>query len=122
LAIRSTATSWGDDPIAAYAAAIESALPHITGAALEATYGFSFGELNGLGYITQKFGEQLVHTWDVAKGSNQQADLDGELVSIATPVFEELVAFVGQGSVYGNKKELAAGASPLVALLGRSED
>lgn len=108
----------GDDPIAAYAAAIETALPHITDAALEWTYGFSFGELSGLGYLTQMFGDQLVHTWDIAKGSNQPAALDDELVKIARPIFEELVAFVGQGSVYGVSKAMEAESSPLASLLG----
>ena len=108
----------GDDPLAAYVAAFDSAVAVITDATLDATYQFSFGELNGLGYITQLFGDQLVHGWDIAKGSNQQIELDEELVAAATPVFEEMVAYVGQGSDYGYRQELAAGASRLAALLG----
>ncbi|MDA1036408.1 MAG: TIGR03086 family metal-binding protein [Chloroflexi bacterium] len=115
----------GDDPIAAYTGSLARALPLITEGTMESTYRFSFAEMAGRGYVTQLFADQFVHAWDIAKGSNQPFDADEELIGASTPVFEEMVALAGQGSVYGYQQKVESGASPLSVLLGvvgRRED
>ena len=64
------------------------------------------------------FMNQLVHSWDIMKGSGQSVAFDDELVAAATPVAEEEVAAVGQGSVFGYTQALVPDESELDLLLG----
>ena len=45
--------------------------------------------------MTQMSMDQLVHSWDIIKGSGQSVACDDELVAAAIPVAEEEVAAVG---------------------------
>jgi len=88
----------GDDPIAAFTGSVAAAKRalQIPGA-LEATHGLSSGDFSGYAYAHQLFMDQLVHSWDVTKGSGQGATLDEELVEICIPFAEQVIAAVGQG-------------------------
>lgn len=108
----------GDDPIKAYLASVELAKASITPEVLEAHHGVSIGDISGYDYVSQLFMDELVHGWDAMMGSRQLVELDDELVAAAIPVAKEMVAFVGQGSVYGNTLHLGANAADLEALLG----
>jgi uncharacterized protein (TIGR03086 family) len=98
----------GDDPITAFADSVVGAKRalQIPGA-LEATQRLSFGEFSGYAYAHQLFMDQLVHSWDVAKGSGQDAILDEDLVEICIPFAEQVIASVGQGKAFGFTQEYA---------------
>jgi uncharacterized protein (TIGR03086 family) len=108
----------GDNPIQAYLASIELAKASITPEMLEAHHGVSFGDISGHDYVSQLFMDQLVHSWDAMMGSRQTVELDDELTAAAIPVAKEMVAYVGQGSVFGNTLDLGATAVDLAALVG----
>ena len=115
----------GDDPIGSYRSSIEKAKSTISRQTLDASYVLSFGEATGWEYISQIFMDQLVHGWDVAMGVGEDSQLEEELVVAAIPVAEDLVAFVGQGSVFGYKQQLGPDAAPqtrLLGIVGRRED
>lgn len=115
----------GDDPVRAFEQSVARVKPALTPAALDGTYRLSFGEASGREYVTQIFLDQLVHGWDVAKGSGQQAVLDETLVREAVPVAAEMAAMVGEGSVFGYRQQVPDNASPqtrLLAILGRRDD
>ncbi|MDA0797490.1 MAG: TIGR03086 family metal-binding protein [Chloroflexi bacterium] len=108
----------GDNPIQAYLASIELAKASITPEMLEAHHGVSFGDISGHDYVSQLFMDQLVHGWDAMMGSRQTVELDDELTAAAIPVAKEMVAYVGQGSVFGNTLDIGTNAADLEALLG----
>ncbi len=108
----------GDNPIQAYLASIELAKASITPEMLEAHHGVSFGDISGHDYVSQLFMDQFVHGWDAMMGSRQTVELDDELTAAAIPVAKEMVAYVGQGSVFGSTLDLGTNAADLEALLG----
>jgi len=108
----------GDDPIAAYADSMALAKSVLTPAQLAGPYKLSFGLATGIDCVTQMFMDQLVHSWDIIKGSGQSVAFDDELVAAAIPVAEEKVAAVGQGSVFGYTQAVVPDESELDLLLG----
>lgn len=108
----------GDDPIAAYVDAGARAEAAINDEVLVAHHDVSIGDISGYDYLTQLFMDQLVHGWDIMRGSCQDVALDDELAAAAIPVAQEMVAYVGQGSVFGNTVDLASDAPKLGVLLG----
>jgi uncharacterized protein (TIGR03086 family) len=108
----------GDDPIAAYVASVELAKASITPAVLEARHDVSIGDISGYDYVSQLFMDQLVHGWDAMMGSRQVVALDDGLVTAAIPVAQEMVAYVGPGSVFGTTLELGSDAANVEMLLG----
>jgi uncharacterized protein (TIGR03086 family) len=108
----------GDDPIMAYVNSVALAKAVLTPAALAADYKLSFGRATGLDYVTQIFMDELVHSWDVMKGSGQSVAFDDELVTAGISIAQEVVAVVGQGSVFGYSQEIVPDESQLDLLLG----
>jgi uncharacterized protein (TIGR03086 family) len=108
----------GDDPIATYMAAAAEAVASYDKAILDGRYDVSIGDITGYDYTAQLFMDQLVHGWDIMKGSGQQIQLDDDLASQAIPVAQEMVAFVGQGSVFGNTLDVGGDVPSLALLLG----
>mgnify|MGYP006966904515 CR=1 FL=1 len=90
----------------------------ISPASLAGEYRLSFGMATGFEYVTQIFMDQVVHSWDVMKGSGQSMAFDDALVTAAIPVAHEMVAFAGQGSVFGYSQEVVPDESQLDLLLG----
>ena len=115
----------GDDPTRAFTQSAEAARAAVSStAALDVTYRLSFGEFSGWEYATQLFLDHTVHGWDIAKGAGQEATLDPELVEASIPVAEEIVGFVGEGSVYGYRQPVGPNAplqEALLAIVGRGE-
>jgi uncharacterized protein (TIGR03086 family) len=108
----------GDDPAAMYLSTVAQAKAAFSPERLVAHYGVSFGDISGYDYASQLFMDQLVHSWDVLMGSRQQVVLDEGLLVAAIPVAQEMVAFVGQGSVFGNTLNLESSPSNLEILVG----
>ena len=108
----------GGDPIAAYRDSVAKAKAVLLPERLDKHYGVSIGDITGYDYASQMFMDQLVHSWDIAKGSRQEVAFDEALAIAATPIAEEMVGYAGQGSVFGNRQATRPGASSLAVLLG----
>jgi uncharacterized protein (TIGR03086 family) len=113
----------GNDPAAAYAASMEAATPSVTATgAMEATCHLSFGDYSGSDYAAQLFMDLLVHGWDIATATGQDARLDPDLVQACLPIAEQLTTQFRSAGVFGENLSVSADADPqtiLVALLGR---
>jgi uncharacterized protein (TIGR03086 family) len=113
----------GADPAAAYAASVEAATPVVSApGAMEATCHLSFGEYSGSDYAAQLFMDLLVHGWDIAKATGQDARLDSDLVQACLPIAEQLTTQFRSAGVFGENLSVNADAdsqTKLLALLGR---
>ena len=84
--------SAGDDPRAANieaARAAESALR--APGALERTYEMPWGETPGEVLASLLFMETMIHTWDLAKATGQETNLDSELCEAALAMGREML-------------------------------
>jgi uncharacterized protein (TIGR03086 family) len=113
----------GADPAAAYAASVESATQAVTApGAMEATCHLSFGDYSGSDYAAQLFMDLLVHGWDIATATGQDARLDPELVQACLPIAAQLTTQFRGAGVFGENLSVTADAdaqTKLLALLGR---
>lgn len=113
----------GDDPVAAYRRSVEVARQAVdaTGA-MESTCHLSFGDYSGADYAGQLFMDTLIHGWDIAKGTGQEARLDAELVAHCLPIAAELTRKFRAAGVFGDDLPVADDAdqqTKLLALVGR---
>jgi uncharacterized protein (TIGR03086 family) len=112
------------DPPAEYARSVEAvkavlAAPEI----LERTVHLSFGDRSGSFYATQLALDMLIHGWDIAKGTGQDARLDPELVRECLPIAEQITRDFRAGGWYGRELPVQPDAGPqarLLALFGRA--
>jgi uncharacterized protein (TIGR03086 family) len=113
----------GDDPAAAYAASVAAATPAVSApGAMEATCHLSFGDYSGSDYAAQLFMDVLIHGWDIATATGQDARLDPDLVQACLPIAEQLTTQFRSAGVYGENLPVDADADPqtkLLALVGR---
>jgi uncharacterized protein (TIGR03086 family) len=113
----------GDDPAAAYAASVAAATPAVSApGAMEATCHLSFGDCSGSDYAAQLFMDVLIHGWDIATATGQDARLDPDLVQACLPIAEQLTTQFQSAGVYGEHLSVDADADPqtkLLALVGR---
>ena len=116
----------GGDPRAAYDRSVELAAPEVEAPGrMEATIDLSFGPTPGAEYASQLFLDLLIHGWDIAKGSGQDATLEPDLVAACMPIAEYITGQVGDGGVYGSKLKVDTSVDPqtrLLAILGRRSD
>jgi uncharacterized protein (TIGR03086 family) len=113
----------GDDPSAAYAASVAAATPAVSApGAMVATCHLSFGDYSGSDYAAQLFMDVLIHGWDIAAATGQDARLDPDLVQACLPIAEQLTTQFRSAGVYGENLSVDADADPqtvLLALVGR---
>ncbi|HEY7060991.1 MAG TPA: TIGR03086 family metal-binding protein [Chloroflexota bacterium] len=116
----------GDAPAAAYAASARAALAAWqTPGALEKTLNLPFGQMPGAQAIGFNIGDQLMHTWDVAKATGRDRTLDPEATAV---VFERVQQVLtpearGPGRPFGVEQPCPPDApihDRLAAFLGRS--
>jgi uncharacterized protein (TIGR03086 family) len=116
----------GDDPSAAYAQSVPpTSAAALAPRAMEVTCHLSFGDFPGAEYASQLFLDTLIHGWDVAIASGQNATLDPDLVQACLPIARGIAGEWRSTGMFGD--DLAAGQtlSPqaeLLGLLGRRED
>ncbi len=92
---------------------------------MEAVCHLSFGDVPGSEYAKQLFGEMLIHGWDVAKASRQDAALDATLVDVGLPIAEEAVPLVAGSGAIASPVTVPDGApaqTKLLAFVGRGAD
>jgi uncharacterized protein (TIGR03086 family) len=113
----------GDDPAAAYRASAAIAGPAFKEAgAMERPVAVSYGPVPGEVYAGHRLIDVLVHGWDLAKGTGQDARLDPELVDACWAVVEPQLDMLAGSGAFGTTVEVPDDASPqtrLLAALGR---
>jgi uncharacterized protein (TIGR03086 family) len=111
------------EPAAAYGRSVGVAKAAVEApGAMEAVCHLSFGDCSGAFYATQLFMDFVVHGWDIAKGSGQDAKLDPGLVAACLPYAETITRKFRAGGWYGDELSVPARADPqtrLLALFGR---
>jgi uncharacterized protein (TIGR03086 family) len=113
----------GDNPASAYASSAKFATQAVTApGAMEATCHLSFGDYSGSDYAAQLFMDLLIHGWDIATATGQDARLDADLVQACLPIAEQLTAQFRSAGVFGENLPVSADVDPqvkLLALVGR---
>ena len=116
----------GTDPIGAFSQSVEAASAAVSATgAMEAVCHLSFGDVPGSEYAKQLFVEMLVHGWDVAKASGQDAALDAALVDVGLPIAEEAMGLAAGSDAIGAPVPVpddAPAQTRLLAFVGRRAD
>lgn len=114
----------GEDPTAAYDDSAKAAAAAFEApGALDAPCAVSYGPVPGSVYAGHRFLDVLVHGWDLAVATGQDATLDPELVEGCLGVVEPQAAMLQASGAFGPPLETAADADPqtrLLAMLGRA--
>jgi uncharacterized protein (TIGR03086 family) len=113
----------GGDPLGAYDASSGAAIAAFREeGALERPVGVSYGPVPGAVYCGHRFLDVLVHGWDLAESTGQDANLPEDLVEACWEVLEpQLEGLLGSG-MFGERVEVPAGSdrqTELLAALGR---
>ena len=113
----------GDDPLGAYDASAQAAAAAFEEAgALDAQCAVSYGPVPGSVYAGHRFIDVLIHGWDLAIATGQDATLDTALVAACLAVVEPQAGLMQASGSYGSHVDAPADADPqtrLLALLGR---
>lgn len=113
----------GDDPLGAYDASAQAAAAAFEVAgALDAQCAVSYGPVPGSVYAGHRFIDVLIHGWDLAIATGQDATLDSALVAACLAVVEPQAGLMQASGSYGSHVDAPADADPqtrLLALLGR---
>ena len=113
----------GDDPLGAYDASAQAAAAAFEEAgALDAQCAVSYGPVPGSVYAGHRFIDVLIHGWDLAIATGQDATLDTALVAACLAVVEPQAGLMQASGSYGSHVDTPADADPqtrLLALLGR---
>ena len=113
----------GDDALGVYdSSAAAAAAAFRSGGAMERPVKVSYGPVPGSVYCGHRFIDVLVHGWDVAKSTGQNALLPGELVEACLEVIEPQKEILAASGAFGTEVRVppdADGQVRLLALLGR---
>jgi uncharacterized protein (TIGR03086 family) len=85
---------------------------------LDAPVQLSFGEVPAQEYLMQLFADHLVHTWDLARATGQDEQLDPSLVSACATWFAGREDLYRDGGVIG-PRVVVEGADEQAELIGR---
>ena len=113
----------GDDPAGVYlrtANEVKAILAEPD--AMSRTCQISSGPVTGAEYSKQLFLDTLIHGWDIAVGSKQNATLDDYLVNMCTPLAQEIAGNEGYRAAFNEATNGSSSDNPqtrLLALLGR---
>jgi len=113
----------GDDALVAYdtSANLAAATFEASGA-LEAPCAVSYGPVPGSVYAGHRFIDVLIHGWDLAVATGQDATLDPELVDAAYEILRHEADMVRASGTFGEDLAVPADAgaqSRLLAFIGR---
>ncbi len=113
----------GADPVAAYDASADAAADVFAApGALDAPCAVSYGPVPGSVYAGHRFLDVLIHGWDLAVASGQDATLDPDLVDACWEVVAPQAELLAASGMFGTKVDPPAGsdaATRLLAVLGR---
>jgi uncharacterized protein (TIGR03086 family) len=113
----------GADPVAAYAASADAA-SDVFGrpGALEKQCAVSYGPVAGSVYAGHRFIDVLIHGWDLAAATGQDAALDDDLVEACRQTVEPQIDPLQGSGAFATGVPVPPGASSqtrLLAMLGR---
>jgi uncharacterized protein (TIGR03086 family) len=111
----------GDDPVGRAHHAADEAVAAVKDAPADGTVHLSYGEERLDEYLSQLAADHLVHGWDLAKATGQDATLDPELVADVSGWFVEREELYRAAGVVG-ERVADAGPDPqsqLIAASGR---
>jgi len=113
----------GADPAAAYAASARAASDvfHRPGA-LDAPCAVSYGPVPGSVYAGHRLIDVLIHGWDLATATGQDAAIDDDLVEACRQVAEPQIDMLRASGAFAEGRPAPPGASAqarLLAMLGR---
>ena len=108
----------GDDALGAYEASAKVAAATFEApGALERPCAVSYGPVPGSVYASHRFIDVLVHGWDLATATGQDATLDPELVAAAYELLLAEAELVRASGMFGDDLEAPDDASPQVRML-----
>jgi len=109
----------GDDPVEAYQrSAKEAAAAFNASGAMAAPCAVSYGPVPGEIYAGHRFIDVLIHGWDLAKATGQDATLPAGLVEAAFEVVEPQKDLLAASGMFGSNVNVAADADRQTRLLG----
>jgi uncharacterized protein (TIGR03086 family) len=109
----------GDDPFTGWESAADNALSAFAeDDALVRTVHLSRGPTPAAQYILEMTADLTVHSWDLARATDGDTELDGELVTAAL-VYAERLPEDGIAGLLDPPLDVPPSAPPLVRLLGR---
>ncbi len=108
----------GDDPVGAYDVSAETAARVFERpGAMDAMCAVSYGPVPGSTYVGHRLIDVLVHGWDIAVATGQDATLPEGLVDACSRIVEpQLTVLVGSG-MFGEPTSVPADADPQTQLL-----
>jgi uncharacterized protein (TIGR03086 family) len=113
----------GDDALAAYDASANAAAATFEApGALDAPCAVSYGPVPGSVYAGHRFIDVLIHGWDLATATGQDATLDPELVDAAYRLLQDQADMVRASGMFGEDVPVLVGVGPqtqLLAFIGR---
>jgi uncharacterized protein (TIGR03086 family) len=114
----------GADPVAAYAASASAASDvfHRPGT-LDAPCAVSYGPVPGSAYAGHRFIDVLVHGWDLATATGQDATLDDDLIEACRQIAEPQAELLRASGAFAREVAVppdATAQARLLALLGRA--
>jgi len=112
-----------DDALAAYDASAKAAAAAFEApGALGAPCAVSYGPVSGSVYAGHRFIDVLIHGWDLAVATDQDATLDPELVTAAYELLRSQADMVRGSGMFGSDLHVPADAGAqtrLLAFIGR---
>jgi uncharacterized protein (TIGR03086 family) len=113
----------GGDPLAVYDASAQAAAAAFEApGALNAPCAVSYGPVPGAVYASHRFIDVLIHGWDLAVATGQDATIDAGLVEACLAVVEPQANQLRASGSFGDRVHTPADVDPqtrLLALLGR---
>jgi uncharacterized protein (TIGR03086 family) len=113
----------GDDPARAYDdSAVVAAAAFRAPGAMDAPCAVSYGPVPGSIYCGHRFVDVLIHGWDIAKSTGQDATLLPDLVDACWQVLEPQLELLVASGLFGEAVPVADDADAqtrLLAVLGR---
>lgn len=113
----------GEDPIGSYLDAARAAQAKASGIDPEQTVHLSYGDVSAGHYLTEMATDMVVHSWDLAVATGQDATLDEdlaeELYRLTAPKVTDEVREMGVFGAEVEVPEHAPASERLLGLLGR---
>ena len=109
----------GDDPTAVYLRTVGEVQAILAEPdAMTSTCQISSGPVSGAEYSKQLFLDTLIHGWDIAIGSRQDAELDNYLVRMCMPMAQAIADNEDYRAAFAAPVSGTASGGPQVHLLG----
>lgn len=116
----------GEDPLGSYDASASAAAAAFEGpGALDAACAVSYGPVPGSVYAGHRFVDVLIHGWDLAVATGQDATIDPDLVMACLAIVEPQADLLQASGSFGVHVDVPDDADPqtrLLAILGRRPD